>query len=72
MENGLKVMLFFGSVAILFFLFSKIIEVCNLSKTKFESISAVVILFLVVAVFILIFGFDSAGAPKSWERLQRK
>ena len=72
MENGLKVMLFFGAAAIVFYLFSKILEICNLSKTKFESIGAGVLLCLIVAAFLLIFGFENPGASEPWERLQRK
>ena len=71
LENGFKVIAFLGCASALFFLLSKVLSALGKSKSKFESISAVALLILVVIVFAIIFGLDSSPSPP-WERLQGK
>ncbi|MGY4828218.1 hypothetical protein ACVNIS_06550 [Sphaerotilaceae bacterium SBD11-9] len=71
MENGLKVMLFLGCAAALFFFLSKVFSAFGKSKSKSETVFAVVLLIVVVIAFVVIFGVSSTSSAP-WERLQRR
>jgi hypothetical protein len=72
MENALNVMVFFAVAALIFYFFSKILDVFKLAKSKIDSIGSVVLLCLIAIVFLFIFKPKNFYVPDPWERSQRR